>query len=54
MIMVAWNINGFNSPLKQKKIRYFIKKNKISIMGLIKTRVKKNNARRIREVIFGD
>lgn len=54
MIMVAWNINGFNSPLKQKKIRCFIKKNKFSIMGLIKTRVKKNNARRIREVIFGD
>lgn len=38
MIVATWNIRGLNSPLKQKKIKYLIKPNKISIIGILETK----------------
>lgn len=38
MIVATWNIRGLNSPLKQEKIKYLIKPNKISIIGILETK----------------
>ena len=46
-VMGAWNVRGMNSEAKKSEIRNWIKNNKVSIFGLLETRVKQKNADRI-------
>ncbi|KAK9698289.1 hypothetical protein RND81_08G093800, partial [Saponaria officinalis] len=43
----AWNIRGFNKPVKQLEVLRFLKDHKLDILGLLETRVKKSKAERI-------
>lgn len=54
MIIRDWNIRALNSPLKQKEVKLFIKKYKLVIWGLIKTKGKKDNTYRVGKNIYGD
>ncbi|XP_074293052.1 uncharacterized protein LOC141619952 [Silene latifolia] len=40
----SWNIRGCNDPLKQQEIRDFLWSNKLDVLGVLETRVKKKNA----------
>lgn len=42
-----WNMRGLNDPLKQKEVRSFVSKNKLSIIGLVEHKVKESNFNRI-------
>ena len=39
MNLGCWNIRGVNRPFKQQEIRSFISRNKISLLGILETRV---------------
>ena len=39
-----WNVRGMNKRYKQKEIKLFLQQNKVSLAGLIETRVKEGNA----------
>ena len=39
MIISFWNIRGFNKPLKQNGILKFMRRNKVSIMGVLETKL---------------
>ena len=39
-----WNVRGMNKRYKQKEIKLFLQLNKVSLAGLIETRVKEGNA----------
>ncbi|XP_060190867.1 uncharacterized protein LOC132620191 [Lycium barbarum] len=43
MSWLVWNIRGTNKRLKQKELVTFIKENNVKLVGLVETRVKKNN-----------
>lgn len=45
---------GLNSPLKQKDIKYLIRKNKLVILNVLETKVRENKANAIDETIFRD
>lgn len=34
-----WNIRGFNSPLKQNRVKEFIKRHDIDVMGILETKL---------------
>ena len=38
-----WNVRGMNKRYKQKEIKKFLQNNKVSLAGLIETRVIENN-----------
>ena len=42
MIISSWNIRGLNKPLKQNGILNHVKKNKIVIMGILQTKIRKH------------
>lgn len=42
-----WNIRGLNDPLKQKEVKCFVHKNKLSIVGLLEHKIKEGNAFRV-------
>ena len=39
MIIAFWNIRGLNKPLKQNGISKYMRKNKVSIMGVLETKL---------------
>ena len=41
MIISLWNIRGLNKPLKQNGILNHVKNNKVIIMGILETKIKK-------------
>ena len=47
MIISAWNVRGMNSPDKTKEVRHFLETNNISVIGLMETKIKEGNARKI-------
>ncbi|XP_074312824.1 uncharacterized protein LOC141648211 [Silene latifolia] len=47
MIIASWNIRGFNKAVKQVEVVKYLSENKVDILGLLETRVKKNKANRI-------
>ncbi|XP_074305888.1 uncharacterized protein LOC141641110 [Silene latifolia] len=47
MIIASWNIRGFNKVVKQVEVVKFLSENKVDILGLLETRVKKNKANKI-------
>lgn len=40
---MSWNIRGLSSPLKQSEIKNMIARNKVVVMGILETRVQKDN-----------
>lgn len=54
MIVTVWNLKGLNSNLKEKELRHLIKRNKISVTGILETKIKENNARNIEKANFED
>lgn len=47
MIIGSWNVRGLNSPYKRKEVRNFISKQKPIVMGLLETKIKERNLRKI-------
>lgn len=44
MIISSWNIRSMNSPGKIKEVRNFLEVNKVSIIGLVETKIKEHKA----------
>jgi exonuclease III len=42
-----WNMRGLNDPLKQKEVRSFVNKNKLSVIGLVEHKIKEHNFSRV-------
>ena len=49
MIITAWNVRGMNSHNKIKEVGDFLEENNISIVGLLETKIKEQNARKIQK-----
>ena len=43
MIISSWNIRGLNMPIKQKGILNHIRNNKVVIMGMLETKIKRQS-----------
>lgn len=39
----TWNIRDLNNPLKQKEVASFLCANKLSVLGLVETKVRGEN-----------
>ena len=50
--IVAWNMRGFKKPHKQKAVKCWVKDAKLSIGGLMETRVQESNFKKIFEATF--
>ena len=42
MIISSWNIRGFNKSLKQNGVLNHVKKNRIDVMGILETKIRKH------------
>lgn len=42
-----WNTRGLNDPIKQKEVKSFVNKNKLSLLGLLEHKIKEDFASRI-------
>ncbi|CAO2816302.1 unnamed protein product [Amaranthus hypochondriacus] len=49
MIIASWNVRGMNSPIKIKEVRNFLVENNISVIGLMETKIKEPNAKKIQK-----
>lgn len=49
MIVAAWNVRGMNNPVKTKEVRDFLEVNNISVMGLLETKIKRQNAGKLQK-----
>ncbi|XP_048496269.1 uncharacterized protein LOC125495557 [Beta vulgaris subsp. vulgaris] len=49
MLMIAWNVRGFNDPLKQKEVKHFFKHHKCQLCALFETIVRRNNVDKVRK-----
>src|SRR5688572_16397277 len=49
MILAAWNVRGMNSPIKIKEVRNFLIGNNISVIGLMETKIKEPNTKKIQK-----
>lgn len=52
--LATWNIRGFNSPIKHKKEYQFVRTYKICFVGILETKFKEENNKKINKSIFGD
>lgn len=43
MVFACWNVRGLNDPLKEGEVRKLISEHRLSLCGLIETRVKEIN-----------
>lgn len=41
--IAAWNIRGLNNPLKQKEISSFVQSQRLSLIGIVETKVRKEH-----------
>jgi hypothetical protein len=54
MNFLIWNVRGLNHPSKQREVKSLINIHKIGLICLIETRVKENEAAKIRDAITSD
>ena len=47
MFISSWNIRGLNQPPKQKEITNFVRNNHIDVLGIIESKVRKENQQKI-------
>ncbi|RAL52409.1 hypothetical protein DM860_007266 [Cuscuta australis] len=50
----TWNIRGLNTPLKQKEVLNLIHKYNLSVLGILETKVKKDNISSVKENLRRD
>ena len=50
--IIAWNIRGLNWPNKQEDLKAFLHTTKIGIVGLMETKIKMNNDRKVASNTF--
>lgn len=50
--IIAWNVRGLNSPLKQKEVMSFLLKSKCGLVGLLETKVKPQNFSKVYTNVF--
>lgn len=43
MKIASWNIRGCNKPLKQQELKRFLLQNKIDVLGVLESRIKRGN-----------
>lgn len=51
MKWVVWNVTGINKRYKHKELRIYLKINKISLAGLVDTRVEENKVINIAKLV---
>lgn len=51
MIFMSWNVRGFNDPLKQKKAIKLDSSKKVTVFGVLETRVKQHDSPKIMKKI---
>ena len=49
MICTAWNVRGMNDPFKIKEVRKFLISNMVDVCGLLETRVRSHNSRKVQK-----
>lgn len=49
--IAAWNIRGVNTLVKQVEVQNLLRENRISILGLLETRVKEENSEKVAKKI---
>lgn len=54
MIVCSWNIRGLNKPFKQKELKAFLLKNKVSVIGCLETKVKDKKVTKVRRKFEGE
>ncbi|XP_022842002.1 uncharacterized protein LOC111365698 [Olea europaea var. sylvestris] len=52
MFFGYWNVRGLNDPLKQSKVKNLITSNRLSLCGLVETKVKEKNQNKVANAIF--
>ncbi|XP_074299936.1 uncharacterized protein LOC141631122 [Silene latifolia] len=53
MKVAAWNVRGFNTPLKQNEAKEYMRNNKLDLFAILETRVKHAKASKILNTKFG-
>ncbi|XP_028095883.1 uncharacterized protein LOC114295782 [Camellia sinensis] len=51
--IASWNVRGLNDPSKQKEVKSFVSKENFHVMGILETKIKQTNERKICEKCFG-
>lgn len=41
--LASWNVRGLNNPIKQAEIRKFIHANSLSLIGIVESKIRKEN-----------
>lgn len=49
MIIAAWNVRGMNSTGKVKEVRNFLEDNKVTVVGIVETKIKEHKATTIQK-----
>ena len=44
MKIACWNVRGMNSPKRQQDVRSIVQKNNIALIGLVETKVRRENS----------
>ena len=50
--IISWNIRGLNDPNKQEDVSIFLKKQKVGLIGLRETKVRRHNEDRVASTLF--
>ena len=50
--IVCWNIKGLNWPNKLEDVKIFLYNNKVGLVGLLETKVKKHNVSKVAAKVF--
>jgi len=51
--IASWNVRGLNNPNKQEDVKLFLNKSKIGLVGLMETKVRKENEMEVSQRLFG-
>lgn len=52
MFFGCWNVKGLNDHVKQSEVKNFIASNRLSLCGLVETKVKEKNQNKFANAIF--
>ena len=50
--IVCWNVRGLNWPNKQEDLKIFLFNHKVGLVGLLETKVKEHNTKKVADAIF--
>ena len=51
--IIVWNIRGLNCPNKQEDAKCFIQSQRVGLIALVETKVKKENVNEVANNVFG-